>query len=207
MRLLKTGLVVLALASAVALFAAGPAPAATKPCWERLIDDWYDGRIDGVYAPACYREAIKHAPEDIRAYSDLPSDLTRALQSLPRTTVGKKAYVPSGASGRRDAERDESAESAEASRTLQSDGNERASREDEQAAAPPGVGPNDPKGPVQDVLRDLGPADASSVPIPLLALGGLALLLIAAGAVGLVTRRVHARRAAAGPAEPPSSDG
>src|SRR2546422_849809 len=34
----------------------------------------------------------------------------------------------------------------------------------------------------------------SSVPTPLLVLGGLALLLVAAGAAGLITKRIQARR-------------
>jgi hypothetical protein len=40
----------------------------------------------------------------------------------------------------------------------------------------------------------LGPDDADSIPLPLLILAGLSLLLIAAGAAGLVTRRVRARK-------------
>jgi hypothetical protein len=40
----------------------------------------------------------------------------------------------------------------------------------------------------------LGPDNADSVPLPLLILGGLALLLIAAGAAGLVSRRLRGRR-------------
>jgi hypothetical protein len=40
----------------------------------------------------------------------------------------------------------------------------------------------------------LGPDNADSVPLPLLILAGLSLLLIAAGAAGLVTRRLRARR-------------
>ena len=38
----------------------------------------------------------------------------------------------------------------------------------------------------------LGPNNADSMPLPLLILGGLALLLVAAGAAGLVTRRFRA---------------
>jgi hypothetical protein len=41
----------------------------------------------------------------------------------------------------------------------------------------------------------LGPDNADSMPLPLLILAGLSLLLIAAGAAGLVTRRVRARKA------------
>jgi hypothetical protein len=40
----------------------------------------------------------------------------------------------------------------------------------------------------------LGPNNADSVPLPLLILAGLSLLLIAAGAAGLVARRFRARR-------------
>ena len=40
----------------------------------------------------------------------------------------------------------------------------------------------------------LGPDNADSIPLPLFILAGLSLLLIAAGAAGLVTRRVRARK-------------
>jgi hypothetical protein len=43
----------------------------------------------------------------------------------------------------------------------------------------------------------LGPNNADSMPLPLLILGGLALLLVAAGAAGLVSRRIRARKAPA----------
>lgn len=46
-------------------------------------------------------------------------------------------------------------------------------------------------------LDKTSPRNADSVPLPLLILGGMALLLIAAGAAGLVARRVRARRAPA----------
>jgi hypothetical protein len=40
----------------------------------------------------------------------------------------------------------------------------------------------------------LGPNNANSMPLPLIILGGLALLLIAAGGAGLVSRRIRGRR-------------
>ena len=40
----------------------------------------------------------------------------------------------------------------------------------------------------------LGPNNADSMPLPLLILGGLALLLVAAGAAGLVSRRFRTRK-------------
>jgi len=60
---------------------AGPAAAKGKPpCWKTLINDWYDGRIDKIYAPPCYREAVKHLPTDVQAYSSAKDDILRALQ-------------------------------------------------------------------------------------------------------------------------------
>jgi len=52
------------------------------------------------------------------------------------------------------------------------------------------------------LARALGPDTADSVPVPLLVLGGLALLLIAAATASFVARRVQARRAAADPPPP-----
>ena len=53
---------------------------AAPPCWERVIADWSDnGRVDRSYPLACYREAVKHMPEDLRAYSTAPAAIDRAL--------------------------------------------------------------------------------------------------------------------------------
>jgi hypothetical protein len=48
---------------------------------------------------------------------------------------------------------------------------------------------------IAKVADKLNPGSASSLPVPLLVLGGLALLLVAAGGAGLVVKRVQARRA------------
>jgi hypothetical protein len=52
------------------------------------------------------------------------------------------------------------------------------------------------------LAKALGPDTADSIPVPLLVLGGLALLLIAAAGVSFAARRVQARRATT---EPPSA--
>jgi hypothetical protein len=66
--------------AAVALVLAAPAGAAAG-CGQRLLGDWRDGRIDGTYPVACYREALAQLPEDLRVYSSAPGDITRALQT------------------------------------------------------------------------------------------------------------------------------
>ena len=52
----------------------------------------------------------------------------------------------------------------------------------------------EPEQGVSGVADTLNPGDASSVPVPLLVLGGLAILLVAAGGAGLIAKRVQARR-------------
>ncbi len=59
----------------------------------------------------------------------------------------------------------------------------------------PGTG-----GPLNEAVDSIGPSNADSVPIPLLVLGGLALLLLAAGAAGYLRRRLQARREGPPPA-------
>ncbi len=54
-------------------------------------------------------------------------------------------------------------------------------------------------GPIGRVLSELGPSRADSLPVPLLVLAALALLLIGAGAAGMVTRKLAARRVRPGP--------
>ncbi len=174
---------------------AGPASAAT-PCWRLLINDWWDGRIDRVYEVRCYEQAMEHAGEDLGRYSDLEEDLKRALQGVLRGQNGKggggtrstTARVPAGSKGH-----DLEAEDHQMAPSLT-------------VTPPPGdSGRDEPKGAFKRALDFLGPNNASSIPLPLLFLAGLAFLLMAAGATGMVTRRVQERRVATRSAAPPPS--
>jgi hypothetical protein len=50
-----------------------------RPCWKSVIQDWYiDGKLDGVYARRCYREALHELPS--RAHFKLPQLLERRLR-------------------------------------------------------------------------------------------------------------------------------
>ena len=154
-----------------ALAQPAPAAAAATPCWKVLLNDWYDGRIDGTYARHCYTEALKHLPADVQTYSSAHDDILRALQSATAKQhkaghkVGPNTLItpPRGKKG--------------------------------------GTGPG--TGAVTGRKREKGlpgladrlnPGSASSLPVPLLVLGGLALVLVAAGGAGLVAKRVQARR-------------
>lgn len=181
MRSLKR-LSVLVFAGIALMLVIGAGSALAKPCWKKLIDDWYDGRIDGTYSYACYRAAIKNAPEDIRQYSDLPSQLNRLLQSAHLVKRNGQTYVASGNGGR-------------------SGGpiSDRSQQSHSSDPPPAGVSENrqgpDPPGPVPRAIDSIGPSKPDSFPIPLIALGSLAVLLIASGTAGLVAKRLRARRA------------
>jgi hypothetical protein len=50
-----------------------------RPCWKSVIQDWYiDGKLDGVYARRCYREALRRLPSAARG--NLPQLLERRLR-------------------------------------------------------------------------------------------------------------------------------
>jgi hypothetical protein len=150
-----------------AAFGIGSAGAA-EPCWRTAIDDWYqNGQLDSRYSVACYREVLKHITTDLQIYSDLPDKVNRALQAaLLSERVKGTTHLET-----------EPAPSGKADRSMS--GSSRQGRSN---------------GPVERVLDQLGPDRADAVPIPLLVLAGVALLLIAAGAISAVTRRLGARR-------------
>jgi hypothetical protein len=168
-------LVVLVLALSAVAVAAPSSASAAAPCWKRLLNDWYDGRIDKAYPVKCYREAIRNLPEDVEAYSSAHDDLTRALLSAARQsggTLDPNDLVPAGAAGRHRVP----------------------AASDEEDSIAGGVLGGDGDGP----LGFFAPSNADSIPIPLLVLAGLALLLLAAAGASFLARRIQARRA--GPA-------
>jgi hypothetical protein len=163
----------LALLAAVAQPARAAAKAGT-PCWKVLLNDWYDGRIDGTYPRHCYNDALKHLPADVSTYSSAHDDILRALQSAIAKQQKKGAKVgpntllkppPPPKNG-----------GSVSGGTATTD------------TTPTG------RKPETGLANKLNPSSPSSLPVPLLILGGLALLLVAAGAAGLVAKRIQARR-------------
>jgi len=193
-------LILVVLVAATAAVAIGPeqASAAPKPCWKRLINDWYDGRIDNVYPVKCYREAIKHLPEDVESYSDAREDIQRALLSAIRASggdLGPEDPVPAqtrptsqGGGG------DPTQTTTDSGGAAGGGGGDGGSGEAAQPPSGSGSGGDD------GVLGVVKPANADSVPIPLLVLAGLALVLLAAAAAGFAARRIQARRVRVSPA-------
>jgi hypothetical protein len=162
------------------------AASAAPPCWKALLNDWYDGRIDKTYPPQCYRDAIKHLPPDVAVYSNAKDDLNRALQNV---LAGKPPNqgLPGGTST--GGGNDDGGGSGGGTDTTAST---------EPTSTDAGNGPDtigrdtSTDGVVVSAMKN-GSKSAYSVPIPLLVLGGLALLLIAAGAAGVIAKRLQAR--------------
>lgn len=169
------GLALLALLVSV-LAAAGPA-AAAKSCGEQVIDDWYDdGRVDRTYAFHCYDDAIEALPRDVRDYSSAREDIQRALQAALRGEPAPPARTDPSPDGD-DAPPDDPGPGSDTTDTT---------------GTPPVNGPDDPAETTASPPTDT--ESASSVPLPLLVLAGLALLLALGGSAGYLARRLQARR-------------
>jgi hypothetical protein len=154
----------LLLAAAALLIAAKPAPAAT-PCWRQVVEDWYDdSTIDRVYPRHCYTAALQNVGEDVKVYSSFEEDIGAAL--LRATRANLRGLSASG-------------------------GN---SSEPQPAFRPGSANEKPSSGLFKEAFDATSPRNADSMPVPLLILGGLALLMIAAGAAGLLRRRLTARR-------------
>ena len=167
--LLKVSAVTAIVAAALVGTAARPAPAqAATPCWKLLLNDWYDGRIDQTYSVHCYKDALKHLPADVQTYSSAHDDILRALQ----TAIAKQQKSNKPVSETTPVPPSGAGSSGSGTTTTTGGGNQG----------------ND--GLAGTVSAD----DPSSIPTPLLILGGLALLLVAAGAAGLIAKRIQARR-------------
>ncbi len=168
---------------------AGPAAAATS-CGKKVIDDWYDnGRVDGTYARHCYADAIDALQPDVRDYSSAKEDIERALQNRMNNKPAPPATNdPSPDPGEGDGEGEQ--ESPLPGGTPDDlDGDGLANEED-----PAPTRPGDAEGVPEAIGSDVDTTSSSSVPVPLLVLAGLALLLVAAGSAGYLTRRLQARR-------------
>jgi hypothetical protein len=157
---------------------AAPSATAATPCGEAVILDWSDGTIDRVYSAACYRDALRRLPEDLRAYSTAPEDIERALLALAR------ADGPG-------------TEPQEAPRSLAGPTQTPTTTEEDAPPAPAETQP--PAGSGSDATGEavaapvtVEPADSDRTPVLAIA----ALVLLAAGAAIPLVRALAARRRA-----------
>jgi len=161
---------------AVLVVAATAIPAqasAAGPCRNDIYDDWYqDGKIASTYPITCYRDAIKHVHGDAQIYSSLTDDIRAAMQAAISKAHGK-SNVPSQVG--------KGVPASEASSSSSGSGPNSSSDASKRPTSPVDVST------IASPVADSG--GGSGVPVPLLVLGGLALLLAAAGAIGMLARR------------------
>jgi hypothetical protein len=90
--MVRGGLVFGVLAAILAV--ASPARGASAPCWQQLVHDWADGRIDATYRVSCYRQALARLPEDLRIYSTAGDDIRAALaRKLTRSSEARSLAI------------------------------------------------------------------------------------------------------------------
>lgn len=183
-RALLLGLLTLSLVAASAVLS-DAAMAKQKPCYQQVIDDWFDdGRVNKIYPLPCYPLAIKNLPPDILIYGNAEDEIGRAWAYAkqgkpdpggkdPTPTQTDTTTTGTGTTGTTKAG------------TTKTDTTKTGTTKTDTTAT-------DTSGP-------------SSVPIPLLVLGGLAVLLLAAGSAGYFRRRMNGDADDDGSATPPSA--
>jgi hypothetical protein len=156
-----------------------PAVAKARSCADLVIADWYDdGRVGKIYPLHCYTEAIAKLPPDVLDYSNAKEEIGRALafakqgkpdpggsDPSPGSTATTTSTQPSTTTTKTTTTRTNETPPTKPATTVDTDTTTTA------------VPPTDTSGP-------------SSVPVPLLVLGGLAVLLLAAGSAGYLRRRM-----------------
>jgi hypothetical protein len=184
---------VLLAALAVLVFGtAGPAAAKkAPPCWKTLINDWYDGRIDGTYPIHCYREALQHLPTDVETYSSARDDIKQALQE--RITQSHKPGGGLTGGGGAGGTSSGGGTSGGGGTSSGGGGTSQGGGGTSKSGGTSG-GSKNTSGPIGDVFNSTKPGSADSIPIPLIVLGAVALLLMVAGGAGFLARRMRTRR-------------
>jgi hypothetical protein len=144
---------------------------ATSTCWLQVINDWLDNnQVDRVYAIPCYTQAIQKLSSysDIAGYSSAIDDIRRAELAAIRQDRSNGSGGPGGGiSG---------------------------------GGGGPTSGPSGPNGPGggssghSKFLGIPGPSSATSIPLPLIVLGALAILLALAALATWLARRYQSRR-------------
>ncbi len=188
-RALLLGLAVLGL---VMLSSVLTETASARSCSQQVIDDWFDdGRVDKIYPLPCYTQAIKSLPSDLLIYGNAEDEIGRALAFAKQGKPDPGGASPHPDDARPDGDDLDYGRDGHIYRGRNGLGRPDGYHTDTVARDGDG-GATDTSGP-------------SSVPIPLLVLGGLAVVLLAAGSAGYLRRRKDGGGPGDGPAAPPVS--
>lgn len=181
---------------AMLLATSGPALAAS--CGKQVVDDWYDnGRVDKIYPLSCYREAIRILPTDVLDYSNAKQEIGRALAYAKQGKQDPGSKPTTGT----DTTPTETTPSSTPTDTSPVETTTETTETTETTPEPDTTGTETAS--VTEAGGSVDTSGPSSVPVPLIVLGGLAILLLAAGSVGYLARRSSGRKGGDGP--PPAS--
>ena len=196
-RALRLGLLLIALVVVSTTVGSKPAMAKPKSCAELVVADWYDdGKVSKIYPLHCYTEAIASLPSDLVDYSNAKEEIGRAL------AFAKQGKPDPGGSGSTGTTATETTTTEPVTSTAQTT---TAKTETTKTTSTPTTTTTvdtdtDTTATVVPATDTSGP---SSVPVPLLVLGGLAVLLLAAGSAGYLRRRMN--DGDDGPGAPPAA--
>ena len=173
----------LALALGVALVALLPSVAAAKEqsaCGDQVVADWYDdGRVGKIYPLHCYRDAIASLPSDVIDYSNAKEEISRAL------SFAKQGKPDPGGKGHGTTTPVETTSGT----TPGGGGNGKPSTDTGHIDTIPVDTSYDTAAIDTAATTQPDTSGPSSVPVPLIVLGGLAIVLLAAGSAGYLRRR------------------
>ena len=187
-------LAALAAVLATAGIGAGTAAAKQPSCAKQVVNDWYDnGRVDNkIYSLACYRDAIKSLPVDVIDYSNAKEEIGRALAYAikgkpdpgPTTTTTTGTGTTATTTTRTTTTATTTTGTGTTGTGTTGTGTTGTGKT---GTGKTGTGKTSTA--TEATVDTSGP---SSVPIPLIVLGGLAVLLLAAGSAGYLARRANA---------------
>jgi hypothetical protein len=153
--------------------------AALADCGTTVIDDYLkDGTISGNYSQACYKSALKQIPTDMDIYTDVRGSINAAMNSGGSSGTPIASNNQAGTTTAPDKPKGTSTDEG----TTTQDG----TTTGELLPVAPGTTDG---GLVGQALNNIGPKKADEIPMPVIVLGGLAALLILAGAGGLIAQR------------------
>jgi hypothetical protein len=158
--------------------------AAAAPCWKRLLNDWYDGTINNRYPIPCYQQAISHLPADLRIYGSARDDILAAkAAALQNRNAPPEKNNPNAT--------DATSTTTTTTETVTNHGH--TTTTSTVLVVPVHTNPPKKNGGIGGALDKLNPGNPDSFPLPLLILGALAILLVIAGAGGMLWQRSHPR--------------
>ncbi len=169
------------------------------PCWKRLLNDWYDGTINNIYPIPCYQQAIKHLPPEISIYGSAKEDIQRAEQaainhqSAPPEASGGNGTTTIGGSGSGSGGQTPPVMQTQTVTTTQVTNGTTVTTSSVVIVPTTTSSPKEKKHGISGALADITPGDPQAFPLPLLILGAVAIVLVIAGAAGMLWQRSHPR--------------